>query len=65
MHNRIAAATSVLFNPLLTPIATTLMIALVIAEDYAATTRVMLLWTGVAFTFFPYCRSFLSLSSFA
>lgn len=61
MHNRIAAATSVLFNPFITPIAATF----VIAENYAATTREMLMWMGIAFTFFPYCRSFLSLSSSA
>lgn len=56
MHNRIAAATSVLFNPLLTPIAATL----IIAENYAENTRQMLMWMGIASTFFPYCRSFLS-----
>ena len=61
MHNQIAAATSVLFNPLLTPIATTL----VIAVNNAETSRELLLWMGIAFPFFSYCRSFLSLSSFA
>lgn len=61
MHNRIAAATSVLFNPLITPIAATL----IIAANYAETTREMLMWMGIAFAFFPYCRSFLSLSSSA
>ena len=54
MHNRIAAATSVLFNPFITPIAATL----VIAENYAATTREMLMWMGIAFTFFTIADPF-------